>query len=96
MAQKQQIDQQQLQQQPVGQIKPTMQPLQQQVLPTLPIQQHLPLQAPQQPPQTARANIFQQLSQSIEVCNNAPQLYKSNVRNLIDGVQTAIHGPPLK
>ncbi len=43
-----------------------------------------------------RVNIIQQLSQSIEACNNSTQHYKNNARNLLESVQTALHGPPLK
>lgn len=61
-----------------------------QIQPQPQVQQQTPQQ---QPP---RMNIFQQLAQSIEACNNASSLYKSNVRTLIDTIQTDLDGPPLE
>ena len=46
--------------------------------------------------QPARVTLFQQISQSIEACNNSNPVHKNNVRYLLESIQNEINGPPLK
>lgn len=54
----------------------------------------------QQPPaqllQPPRQSLVHELTQSIEACNNANPVHKSNVRLLIENIKNSIDGPPLK
>ena len=66
-------------------------PPQQQIM-----QQQLAVQQAQPQQVQPRMNTYQQLSQSIEACNKASHLFKSNVRRLIDDIQIDLNGPPLE
>ena len=70
-----------LAQQPIKHVIPAQQAV---------VQTQLPVQIPQP------INKFQTLAQNIDSCNNGSPFLKNNVRSLIDNVQTALHGPPIK
>ena len=78
----------QIQPQPLQSVKPISH-----LTPSQATPQNISQPTPQPQPQS---NKFQILAQSIEACNSSSQFNKNNVRCLIDSVQAALHGPPVK